>query len=70
MKTATDSPDRPAKTETEIEITPEMIEAGGSELRQRCFGEGHRDLVTFIYLAMESERHLASASASVIIEPR
>ena len=40
----------------EIEITPEMIEAGIYALRQFRFGQREADIVEAIYFAMEIER--------------
>ena len=37
---------------TQIEVTPEMIEAGYLELRERMFGEDIRDVVHSVFLAM------------------
>lgn len=38
------------------ELTPEMIEAGVSELRERCFGEPLAEIVTHVFIAMMAEK--------------
>lgn len=54
----TDSVDRPAKKECEIEVTPEMIEAGVEEYRGHWLGLRDsdeaiaRDMVCDVYRAM------------------
>lgn len=58
---------RQAGAEIELEITPEMIEAGVYELRRRCFGESMDDIVTAVYVAMNSERQVNNCSASSIM---
>jgi hypothetical protein len=46
--------DRP--TDSKIEITPAMIEAGFEEAREFLLGGSLLDLVKQVYLAMECER--------------
>lgn len=36
----------------EIEVTPEMVEAGVAELREKCFGENLEEIVTDVFYAM------------------
>jgi hypothetical protein len=62
---ATDRPARETDAENcEIEITPEMIEAGEQELMSfdRRF-EAEEDLVIRIYRSMESARYLPKSSS-------
>lgn len=48
------------------EITPAMIEAGVSEMRDSCYGRELGELVESVYLAVEIERrsHFAKSLAS------
>ena len=38
----------------EVEVTPEMIEAGVQELREKCFGQPYEIIVEDVYWAMRS----------------
>ena len=51
--------------EVDIEITPEMIAAGVSELRSFNFGMDEREIVRAIYLMMEIERTESAKERSV-----
>jgi len=44
------------KETSEIEVTPEMIDAGISEIFEHRFGEDAREIVGAIYMAMEYAR--------------
>jgi hypothetical protein len=54
--------DRPAPADGEIEITPEMIEAGAAALAE-CSSDYYdpEDVAAAIYRAMETVRRLAPA---------
>jgi hypothetical protein len=47
---------------TEIEITPAMIEAGVSELRDRHFGEPLSEVVIDVFIAMFGSRDVRKAA--------
>lgn len=42
----------------EIEVTPEMIEAGVAELREKCFGQSLDRVVKDVFWVMVAARHL------------
>jgi len=56
--------DRPAlEIEDEIEVTPEMVEAGAEELRANLGGGiiidwNPHDLASLVFRAMDAERHV------------
>ena len=58
-----DQADRPAHKSREIEVTPEMIEAGLAELYDHRFGEDVRLVLEDVYRAMAYASH-GSVSAS------
>ncbi len=41
----------------EIVVTPEMIEAGVAELRERVFGECLHEVVIDVFIAMASQQY-------------
>jgi hypothetical protein len=58
--------DRPAHTEDEIEVTPEMIEAGEIEfVRFDSRFEGPDEVVLRIYKVMRKARALSVSAASL-----
>lgn len=48
--------ERDGLTDAEVEVTPEMIEEGVAELREKPFGSSLNDVVEAVYLAMEVVR--------------
>jgi hypothetical protein len=46
----------------EIEVTPEMIEAGVLELREKCIGEDLAGIVTDVFYVMLAARKCVSLS--------
>ena len=57
------------KCDVEIEITPEMIEAGVSRLGEFCFGQPQEEIVEALYLAMEIERRFMAGPPPVLPIP-
>lgn len=60
----------PPKSTEEIEITPEMIEAGVYEARGHPIGGRLEDLVEAVYIAMITEHDQVRSEASEIIRTK
>jgi len=56
--------------EAEIEITPEMIEAGVLELREKCIGEDLAEVVTDVfYVMLGARKHVSLSRAGMLPAP-
>jgi hypothetical protein len=52
-----------------IEVTPEMIEAGVLELREKCIGEDLAEIVTDVFYVMSAARGVSSSQARPLPAP-